>query len=173
MKIWISTALLLVSAAASAQTPYAGMQTRQIKALSEQQIADLGAGRGMGLALAAELNGYPGPSHVLELADRLDLTADQRASIKALFDSMKAEAIPLGAKLIAQEAELDRQFASRSITPESLKASTAAVAVTQGELRDTHLKYHLSTAAMLSHEQMQRYADLRGYGDQPMHQHHH
>jgi len=45
--------------------------------------------------------------------------------------------------------------------------------VTQGELRDTHLKYHLSTAAMLSHEQMQRYADLRGYGDQPMHQHHH
>ncbi len=57
MKIWISTALLLVSAAASAQTPYAGMQTRQIKALSEQQIADLGAGRGMGLALAAELNG--------------------------------------------------------------------------------------------------------------------
>ncbi len=86
---------------------------------------------------------------------------------------MKAEAIPLGAKLIAQEAELDRQFASRSITPESLKASTAAVAVTQGELRDTHLKYHLSTAAMLSHEQMQRYADLRGYGDQPMHQHHH
>ena len=48
------------------------MQTRSIKALSDQQIADLGAGRGMGLALAAELNGYPGPSHVLELADKLD-----------------------------------------------------------------------------------------------------
>jgi hypothetical protein len=151
-------ALLLVSTAAFSQTPYTGMQTRPIKALSEQQVADLGAGRGMGLALAAELNGYPGPSHVLELADKLELTADQRTSVK---------------KLIEQEADLDRQFASRTVTPESLKASTAAVAVTQGELRETHLKYHLSTAALLSHDQMRRYAQLRGYGDdQPMRHHH-
>ena len=120
--------LILLAGSAVAQTPYAGMQTRPIKALSEQQVADLGAGRGMGLALAAELNGYPGPSHVLELADKLDLTADQRASVQRLFDSMKMEAVPLGSKLIEQEAELDRQFADRIVTPESLKASTAAVA---------------------------------------------
>jgi hypothetical protein len=169
----IVSALLLVSTATFSQIPYTGMQTRPIKALSEQQVADLGAGRGMGLALAAELNGYPGPSHVLELADKLELTADQRTSVKALFNSMKAEALPLGSKLIEQEADLDRQFASRTVTPESLKASTAAVAVTQGELRETHLKYHLSTAALLSHDQMQRYAQLRGYGDdQPMRHHH-
>src|SRR3954451_7549818 len=98
----IAAVLVLTVTAASAQIPYAGMQSRSIKALSEQQLADLGAGRGMGLALAAELNGYPGPSHVLELADKLELTADQRARIKLLFDSMKAEAIPLGTKLIAQ-----------------------------------------------------------------------
>jgi Spy/CpxP family protein refolding chaperone len=168
----LAAALILTATAANAQTPYAGMQTRPIKALSEQQVADLGAGRGMGLALAAELNGYPGPSHVLELADKLELTADQRASIQRLFDSMKAEALPLGSKLIEQEADLDKQFASRTVTPESLKASTAAVAVTQGELRETHLKYHLSTAAVLSRGQMQRYAELRGYGDQSMHHHH-
>jgi Spy/CpxP family protein refolding chaperone len=168
----IAAALILTATVANAQTPYAGMQTRPIKALSEQQVADLGAGRGMGLALAAELNGYPGPSHVLELADKLELTADQRASIQRLFDSMKAEALPLGSKLIEQEADLDKQFASRTVTPESLKASTSAVAVTQGELRETHLKYHLSTVAILSPGQMQRYAELRGYGDQPMHHHH-
>src|SRR4051812_1475986 len=104
------------------------MQTRPIKALSEQQVADLEAGRGMGLALAAELNGYPGPPHVLELADKLELSADQRASVKAMFNSMKTEALPFGSKLIEQEADLDKQFASRTITPESLKASTAAVA---------------------------------------------
>lgn len=164
--------LILISSAAFAQTPYAGMQSRPIKALSDQQVADLGAGRGMGLALAAELNGYPGPSHVLELAEKLDLSADQRASIQRLFDSMKAEALPLGAKLIEQEADLDKQFASRTVTPESLKSSTAAVAMTQGALRETHLKYHLSTVAILTHGQMQRYAELRGYGDQPMHHHH-
>jgi hypothetical protein len=74
----------------------------------------------MGLALAAELNGYPGPSHVLELAAKLELSADQRAKIKMLFDSMKAEAVPLGSRLIEQEADLDKQFASRSVTPETL-----------------------------------------------------
>ena len=168
----VAAVLLLTVTAANAQTPYAGMQTRSIKALSETQVADLGAGRGMGLALAAELNGYPGPSHVLELADRLELSADQRSRIKGLFDSMKAEAVPLGSKLIEQEADLDRQFAGRTVTPESLKAATAAVAVTQGELRETHLKYHLSTVGILSPGQMQRYAELRGYGDKPMRHHH-
>jgi hypothetical protein len=164
--------LFLVSGFAFAQTPYAGMQTRPIKALSEQQVADLGAGRGMGLALAAELNGYPGPAHVLELAGQLDLSADQRAGVTRLFDSMKAEAVPLGSKLIEQEADLDRQLASRTVTPESLKASTAAVAMTQGALRETHLKYHLSTVAILAPGQMQRYAELRGYDDKPMPHHH-
>jgi hypothetical protein len=175
MKLWISAALLLTFAvAANAQTPYAGMQGRPIKALSEQQVADLGAGRGMGLALAAELNGYPGPSHLLELADKLDLSADQRARIQGLFDSMKAEAVPLGVRLIEQEADLDRQFAARAVTPDSLKASTTAVAATQGMLRETHLKYHLSTVALLSPDQMQRYAELRGYGGQtPPTGHHH
>jgi len=99
---------LLVSSATLAQTPYAGMQTRGIKALSDSQIGDLQAGRGMSLALAAELNGYPGPLHVLELADKLGLSAEQRGKVQQLFDSMKAEAVSLGAKLIEQEAELDR-----------------------------------------------------------------
>src|SRR5205823_10027961 len=140
MRNWISAALLLTSAAAAnAQTPYAGMQTRSIKALSEQQVADLSAGRGMGLALAAELNGYPGPVHVLELVDKLNLSADQRASVQRLFDSMKAEALPLGAKLLEEEADLAKQFATHTATPDSLKASTAAGAATQGALRETHL----------------------------------
>ena len=148
------------------------MQTRTIKALSDQHIGDLKAGRGMGLALPAELNGYPGPVHVLELADQLRLSAEQKARIKDLFDSMKAEAVPLGAKLLEQEAALDQQFANHSVTAESLKATTAQIGVTQAELRNTHLKYHLQTAAILSAEQMQHYSMLRGYGSEPM-QHHH
>jgi Spy/CpxP family protein refolding chaperone len=173
MKIWPLIASIAFVTSVHAQTPYAGMQGRSIKALSDQQIADLNTGRGMGLALAAELNGYPGPSHVLELADKLDLSAEQRASMQRLFDSMKAEAMPLGSKLIEQEAELDRQFASRTVTPESLKASTAAVAATQGTLRETHLKYHLSTGSILTQAQMTKYAELRGYGSGHKRQHHH
>jgi Spy/CpxP family protein refolding chaperone len=173
MKIWPLIASIAFVTSVHAQTPYAGMQGRSIKALSDQQIADLNAGRGMGLALAAELNGYPGPSHVLELADKLNLTADQRANMQRLFDAMKDEAMPLGSKLIEQEAELDRQFASRTVTPESLKASTAAVAATQGILRETHLKYHLSTGSILTPAQMTKYAELRGYGSGHKRHHHH
>ncbi len=99
-------ALTLVHGIANAQhgQPYAGLQERSIKALSAEQIGDLRAGRGMGLALAAELNGYPGPVHVIELADALELKGDQRARINKLLAAMKAEAIPLGERLIVQEA---------------------------------------------------------------------
>jgi hypothetical protein len=127
----------------------------------------------MGSALAAELNGYPGPAHLLELADKLDLSADQRSKLQELFASMKQEALPIGAKLLEQEAELDREFVSHTITPESLKSSTAAIAATHGILRETHLKYHLSTAALVTQSQMQRYSDLRGYGDHAMNPTHH
>jgi hypothetical protein len=172
-RILITAALLFATGNAFAESPYQGMQSRTVKALSEQQVADLNQGRGMGMALAAELNGYPGPSHVLELADKLELKPEQISAVRTLFESMKRESIPLGAKLIEQEGELDRQFASRAVTPESLRAATAAVARTQGELRETHLKYHLSTAALLDRGQIQRYASLRGYAGGPAaHQHH-
>jgi Spy/CpxP family protein refolding chaperone len=171
----VAIILSFVASVALAQSPYAGMQTRPIKALSDQQITDLKAGRGMGLALPAELNGYPGPAHVLELSDQLGLSAEQKARVQSLFDSMKAEAVPLGERLLEQEAALDQQFASRSVTPERLKVATAAIGVTQGKLRETHLKYHLQTAQILTPDQLQRYSELRGYSlTMPMqHQHQH
>jgi len=171
----VAIVLSFVASVAFAQSPYAGMEARPIKALSEQQIADLKAGRGMGLALPAELNGYPGPAHVLELSDQLALSAQQKARVQSLFDSMKAEAVPLGERLLEQEAALDQQFASRSVTPQRLKAATAAIGVTQGKLRETHLKYHLQIAQILTPNQIQRYSELRGYGStvptQHLHQH--
>ncbi len=157
-------AFVLAAGAASAQSPYAGMQTRPIKALSEQQVADLKAGRGMGLAMPAELNGYPGPLHVLELADKLALTATQRDTFKTMFASMKAEAVPLGEQLIALEGTLDRQFADRTVTPDKLAATTAQIAEVQGKLRNAHLKYHLTAADALTPDQRATYATLRGYG---------
>lgn len=165
--------LALASTAAPAQSPYAGMQGRPIKALSAQQIDDLRAGKGMGLALAAELNGYPGPMHVLELSGKLALSAEQKRRVQALFDAMKAEATPIGARLIEQEGALDRQFASRAITSDALKDATVKIGLTQAELRNAHLKYHLETAQILSPDQMKRYAELRGYtSDAPARQHH-
>jgi Spy/CpxP family protein refolding chaperone len=145
------------------QSPYAGFQSRQIKALAPEQLADLRAGRGMGLALAGEMNGYPGPAHVLELSDKLHLSSTQRDQIRRLFEAMKAEAIPVGEKLVEQEGALDREFAERKITPSTLTDLTARIGDIQGQLRAIHLKYHLTTAELLSPEQKSRYAELRGY----------
>jgi hypothetical protein len=166
--------LLALCGPAIAQQPYAGMDTRAIKTLSEQQIADLKAGRGMGLALAAELNGYPGPSHAIELKARLGLSADQVARLQELFTAMKAEAIPLGASLIAQELALNEDFAKRTVTPASVETATQKIGATQATLRAAHLKYHLSTVAILTADQVARYNALRGYGGQhkaPVHHH--
>jgi hypothetical protein len=171
MKILIAVVIVLLAGPALAQhhqhkhapSPYAGLQSRHVKALSDQQIADLRAGRGVGLALAAELNGYPGPMHVLELADRLRLTGDQRKAVRQLYDAMKAEAIAVGEKLIDGETALDRAFKDRSITPERLAELSAAIGKTQGELRAVHLKYHLTTSELLSPDQARQYSELRGY----------
>src|SRR5260221_11250289 len=119
--------------------------------------------RGMDLALAAELNGYPGPSHLLELADKIGLSDAQRKSARSMFEVMKAETIPIGERLIAQEAALDKLFVDHAITPEKLNAATAEIGVTQAKLRAAHLKYHLSTVAMLEPSQIRQYSALRGY----------
>jgi hypothetical protein len=144
--------------------PYAGLESRPVKALSPEQLADLRAGRGMGLALPAELNGYPGPTHVLELAGPLGLTAEQRLRTEALVAAMKAEAIPLGERLISDETALDRLFADKQATAGTLDTASARIGVTQAALRAAHLRYHLNMVAVLTPEQVERYATLRGYG---------
>ena len=149
---------------AAGASPYAGFDKRSIKALSEQQIADLRAGRGVGFALAAELNGYPGPLHVIELADSLRLTPKQRTRMEALHTSMTSEAGVLGERLIQQEADLDRLFASRTVTYASLSAATSTIGATQTALREAHLRFHLATVEVLTPEQVTHYNEARGYG---------
>lgn len=169
MRLMIAAVLTtILSSAAQAQShqhqPYADLQSRSIKALSEQQIFDLRDGKGMSLALAAELNGYPGPSHVLEYAEWLNLTDWQRQSVQALFTLMLKEARAVGARLIMQESHLDTLFKSKQIDSKTLTKVTNAIGETQAELRATHLKYHLTTAELLTPDQNKRYAELRGYG---------
>jgi hypothetical protein len=53
-RVLIAATLLLASGDVFAKTPYAGMQSRTVKSLSEQQVADLNAGRGMGMAVPVE-----------------------------------------------------------------------------------------------------------------------
>jgi Spy/CpxP family protein refolding chaperone len=143
--------------------PYAPLTGRRVKALSEEQAADLLAGRGMALALAAELNGYPGPMHVLEHADALGLTPEQRARAEGLRAAMLAEARPLGARIVALEEELDALFARGEVDAGRLAALTAALGATGGRLREAHLAAHIGMREALSPAQRAAYDRLRGY----------
>ena len=127
----VVAAALLAGPVQADDPPYAGQQGRSTKALSDDDIAALRKGEGMGMAKAAELNGYPGPAHVLQLASQLKLTEAQRRDVQAIFNRMSAAAKPLGGELIAQEQALDRLFAKGDITPHRLAAATATIAELQ------------------------------------------
>lgn len=156
-------AFVLLSA--QAPSPYAGHASREIKALSDEETADLLAGRGMGLAVAAEMNGYPGPMHVLELADALHLTPEQRAATAALIAPMRERAQQLGRDVVAAEAALERAFVAHTLDSAALQAQVMRIAELRGRLRAVHLETHLAQRAILRPEQLAHYAALRGYGD--------
>jgi Spy/CpxP family protein refolding chaperone len=180
MKTWLFTAGLLTAVPVFAQhdahhnasadvqkkqehSAYADMQSRSIKALSEQQTADLHAGKGMSLALPAELNGYPGPAHTLELAGPLGLSEEQKLETQKLFKQMQADAKALGEQVISSEYELDRLFKDNKANAASIQEATAKAAQIQGRLRASHLQYHLRMMDVLTPAQVARYNKLRGY----------
>lgn len=150
--------------AQSGQMPYTGQEQRAIKALSDDEIQALLNGQGMGLAKAAELNHYPGPRHVLDMASQLGLSETQRAETQQIYDRMHQEAVRLGNLLIAKEGELDRLFATNEIDVPTLQGVVQAIAQLQGELRITHLQAHVDMKHILSSDQIAQYDVLRGYG---------
>jgi Spy/CpxP family protein refolding chaperone len=140
-----------------------GAGPHEIKALSPAEIADLRAGRGMGLALPAELNGYPGPMHVLELAEPLHLSPAQRHHMAELVEAMRTEVRPLGEQVIAAEGALDRLFATGRATPATVTEASGAAGAARASLRAAHLRYHLAAREALTAEQISRYEELRGH----------
>ncbi|MBI4241056.1 MAG: hypothetical protein HY613_05010 [Candidatus Rokubacteria bacterium] len=161
--------VLAVATAGMAQhtltSPYRGQLGSEIRGLSAEEIADLREGRGMGLARAAELNGYPGPTHVLEAveAGQLSLNPEQLSAIRQLFERMSREARRLGDILLREEQALEAAFRAGTIDEAALRARVARIAGFHGELRVVHLRTHLETRALLSEQQIRRYNQLRGY----------
>ena len=160
--------VLAVPAAAQHHSDYASYEQRDIKSLSQQQIEDLRTGAGMGLSLAAELNGVPGPTHVLDLKTELSLTAEQIERVTAIRDEMKAEAVRLGTVIVEEERALDRGFWEKSVGEEQIAAVSSRLGALNAELRSVHLQAHLKTRNALSHEQVTAYIGARGYGGQNM-----
>lgn len=165
LAILSSLALLpgAVCAEGAAVSPYAGFQQRSIKSLSEADLEELRRGGGWGLALAAELNGVPGPAHLLELQDEIGLTLEQRAAIETIFQAMQAEAQAAGTRLMAAEEALEAAFRAGGLDDETLRALIAEAEAARAQLRFVHLSRHLSTPPLLTQDQIAAYNRLRGY----------
>lgn len=157
--------LLLLSCGSFAAdpSPYAGEERRAVKSLSEQEIASLRRGDGMGFAKLAELNHYPGPKHVLEISTELGLNRSQVSDTQILYDQMKARAVELGEELIAAESRLDEEFEDKSITAHSLEAALLNMGRLRAQLRFVHLEAHLKQVQLLSADQIIKYDSVRGY----------
>ncbi|MBM3569846.1 MAG: hypothetical protein FJX46_13960 [Alphaproteobacteria bacterium] len=156
--------LMLFAFPAWAQAPYAGLDKRAIKSLSEAEIGELRAAQGMKLALPAELNRHPGPRHALELAAELRLDHRQRSETGAIEARMTAATKSAGERVIAAEAELDRIFAQGTPEDAAIAKATAAAGAAWAELRAAHLAAHSAMTRLLTPQQIARYAELRGYG---------
>ncbi len=163
----LSSVLLfnLANANPNPPSPYSGQESREIKALSSEDVQAYLSGKGLGFAKAAELNGYPGPSHVLVLATELGLTADQKQRTELLFKGMESKAISLGHPLVEEERKLDRMFAEKTVTAESLNQSLKRISELHGQVRQAHLEVHLAQAEILTPTQLSKYMKLRGYSD--------
>lgn len=160
----VAAALLLAAPVASAQQHggYAGQQSRETKALSAQETADLLAGRGMGLARAAELNGYPGPMHMLKLRGPLDLSVAQLTAARRASSACRP---PLG-----HWAPTDRTRTHARWWVQGGHGHAGARGSRHGGDRQVarqaarrHLAAHLEMRDLLTLDQVARYDELRGY----------
>jgi Spy/CpxP family protein refolding chaperone len=91
--------------------------------------------------------------HVLELGERLGLTADQEAKARELMHAMFAESRPTGARLLEAEAKLRRLFAERAADEAAVRAAVAEVERARREVRLVHLLTHLKTRDLLTEDQ--------------------
>jgi Spy/CpxP family protein refolding chaperone len=139
--------------------PEQGHQAAQACATEFDKV--VGEGRGFGLAFAADQNGYPGPMHVLELKERLKLTADQEATMRQLMHAMFSESRPKSARLLEAEAKLRRLFAERAADDAAVRTAVGEVERARSEVRLVHLLTHLKTRDLLTDEQRRIYHQAR------------
>jgi len=145
------------------KSKYIGHEQRDIKSLSAEDIEELQKGAGWGLAKAAELNGMPGPKHILEMKNEINLTPEQEKRVTDLYNRMQKDAVELGHELIGLERELNARFADKTIDEKGLDDLLNEISRTYKALRFEHLAAHLKTPDILSAEQIKKYNTLRGY----------
>lgn len=151
---------------------YVSLLDSEIRGLDQDTIDGYLTGKGLGQALPAELNGYPGPRHTIDMAEELELTEEQLVEVQALFDDMQSAVIPLGEQYLEAVTELELAFREGTITEEYLQNQLEKITSIEAQMRYVHLSTHLATIDILSQDQIMEYNMMRGYGDGMDHEQH-
>ena len=124
---------------------------------------------GMNQASFAEMNGYPGPKYVLDLADKLNLTAEQRKSVQESYTEMITRAKELGKQIVGIEKELNDAFAQGFVNQKSVGNDAEEIGRLRGRLRAIYLVAFMKTKAALNESQIALYRKLRSATKQTKH----
>ena len=126
----------------------------------EEEQASIARGEGFGMAMPADMAGYPGPRHVLDMQKELGLTAGQKAGVEKILEAMHEKAMARGKELFDAQARLEQMF--RDGRPEAdLREQSFRVDSIHAELRWIHLSAHLAAQKLLTPEQIAKYTRLR------------
>jgi len=156
-----------------ANTDSSIQQASEIKSLSNNEVSGYLNGKGMGFSKVAELNSFPGPRHVLDLASELNLSKQQINKTSAIYHAMKAKAKDYGKQFIEKEKEIENVFSNNGVDLQKLALLTKESAEIKAHIRLSHLEAHISQQMVLSKKQIEKYDQLRGYSGTHSHTHKH
>jgi len=100
-----------------------------------------------------------------QLAQRLNLTADQKAQIKTILRAEKDTRTTLLGQLRAARANLRAAIQAGDANETSVRAASAQVAAMEADLAVERMKIYGKIAPVLTHEQRQQIKDFRPRAD--------
>lgn len=112
----------------------------------------------------AEMNKYPSPKDLLELATTLNLSSVQKSRLIEIRDNTISRAKQLGKEIVQIENELHKAFQARIINEKSCTDDAQQIGRLRGRLRAVFLTSHIRAKAVLNDSQVSMYRKIQGDG---------
>ena len=129
--------------------------------LTRKQMESYMAGAAVDEALPAETFGYPHVERVLELGEKLALTAEQKEQLQNLIKNTRSQAILMGRKSVGEELLLDDFFRKGQTDYAALANRLESIGNWYWRRRLIFLDAYLKTRMVLSAAQVKKYQELR------------
>lgn len=160
--LFLFTAILLSNRINAQSQADSTVKHSTVKTLTDRQYNALLNGEDLyGMVLVAKLNHYPYPVEVIKFKNELDLSPIQVDKITAINKELHRKILEMGLIIIHNERTLDSLFRTHRINNGSLIFYTNRYGLYQGELRNAILQTCLTTRALLTQQQINKFEALQ------------